>query len=313
MNHIELDIMRCAMNNKRCVFPGCNEKRNLIHVPKSKRFQILNTHRIYIPHKSVLCTQHLDCDCWNGCITFECKYTKEYIEEMVDLMRTPPEKHENESLFSSKKIKLNTGLSLQQFNELFNELPTLHRFFLKNTKKAKLALLLYLTRLRTGDRFNRIYENFSISRNTGFKYIIKARIALNTDFVPNNLGLHAMSRDILLESVTNTANTLYLDGEKNQAVLIADGTYIFCNKTMNFSKQRECYSGHKRRHLFKPMVLVTTTGRFVEIYGPYKATENDAKILSSIFDTYATQINEILGQGKFDNKIRCPYKLMNPL
>lgn len=299
---MQLTLMRCVMNNKRCVFPNCNQKHNLVHVPKAKRYEVLNTYKIYIPNKSVLCQYHLNNANWNECVSLEFNYTREYIEDIIELLRKPTEKkHESEGLFSSKKIKEKTGLSLESFNEIFENLPTLHRFFPKNTKKAKLALLMYLTRLRKGDSYDRVYKTFNVARNSGFKYICKARIALQADFVPKNLGFEAMSREMLLQSITNTANALYLDSNKDQVVLIADGTYVYVNKTKNFLKQKEFYSGHKFRHLFKPMVLVTTNGRFVEVFGPYKAIDNDATILKQIFETYDNQINGKLEQGKLNN------------
>lgn len=277
MNQIELTLMRCVMNNKRCVFPNCNQKHNLAHVSKAKRYEVLNTFKIYIPNKSVLCQYHLNNADWNECVSLVFSYTREYIEDIIELLRNPPEKkHESEGLFSSKEIKEKTGLSLKNFNEIFEDLPTLHRFVPKNNKKAKLALLMYLTRLRKGDSYDRVYKTFNVARNTGFKYMCKARIALQADFVPKNLGFEAMSREMLLQSITNTANALYLDNKKDQVVIIADGTYVYCNKTKKNRKQKDFYSGHKFRHLFKPMVIVTTNGKFVEVFGPYKATDNDA-------------------------------------
>lgn len=295
---IELSIMRCSMNNKKCVYPNCREKHNLIHVSKLKRHEILNLHRIYIPNNCVVCHDHVDVKKWENCICLEFKYTREYIEDMIDLLRRPPKQCENkDSLFCAKKVEANTGLSLTQFDKLFNELPTLRRFFPKNTGKAKLALLMYLTRLRQGDRYNRIYANYNIGQKAGRQYIVKCRIALESDFVPKNLGLNTISRESLLANITDMANNLFLENKKDQAVVIADGTYIYCNKTQNFSKQRELYSVQKKRPLFKPMVLVTTNGRILDVFGPYKATTNDAKILKLVFAKYASQLNAKLSEG----------------
>lgn len=207
---IELSIMRCSMNNKRCVFPNCHGKNSLIHVSKSKRYQIVNSHRIYIPNNSVVCEDHIDDEKWKDCISLVFKYTSAYIEDMVDLLRNPKQ-CERDSFFSPKKIKENTGLSSTHFNDLFNDLPTLCRFIPKNIRKAKLSLLMYLTRLRRGDRYNRIYEAFNVGQKAGRQYIAKCRIALETDFVPRNIGLNAISREELLQSITNMANGLFLN------------------------------------------------------------------------------------------------------
>lgn len=48
------------------------------------------------------------------------------------------------------------------------------------------------------------------------------------------------------------------------------------------------------------MVLVTTNGRILDIFGPYSASINDAEILKSMFNTYANQINGKLSKGKFN-------------
>lgn len=159
---------------------------------------------------------------------------------------------------------------------------------------------MYLTRLRRGDRYNRIYEAFNVGQKAGRQYIAKCRIALETDFVPRNIGLNAISREELLQSITNMANGLFLNNKKDRAVVIADGTYIFCQKTQNFTMQKELYSTYKKRHLFKPMVLVTTNGRFLDVFGPYSARINDADILKSMFNTYASQINGKLSKDRFN-------------
>lgn len=92
------------MNNKRCVFPNCHGKNSLIHVSKSKRYQILNSHRIYIPNNSVVCKDHIDDEKWKNCISLVFKYTSAYIEDMVDLLRNPKQ-CERDSFFSPKKLK----------------------------------------------------------------------------------------------------------------------------------------------------------------------------------------------------------------
>lgn len=103
------------------------------------------------------------------------------------------------------------------------------------------------------------------------------------DFVPLNLGFQSFSRQQLIQNSSKMARELYLNGENNKVILVADGTYIYFNKSMNFSLERETYSVHKNRNIIKPMVIVTTNGTFVEIFGPHEATKNDAEMLKFIF------------------------------
>lgn len=48
-------------------------------------------------------------------------------------------------------------------------------------------------------------------------------------------------------------------------------TYIYLQKSGNFQFQRRAYSLHKGRPFVKPIVVVTTTGYFIAILGPYMA------------------------------------------
>lgn len=89
---IELSLMRCAVSASRCVFNDCAEKQGLVCVPKSKRYEILRIHKIYIPKRCVICQDHLREGNWNNFVSLEFKYTKEYIEDMIDLLSKPLQK-----------------------------------------------------------------------------------------------------------------------------------------------------------------------------------------------------------------------------
>ena len=83
--------------------------------------------------------------------------------------------------------------------------------------------------------------------------------------------------------------------------MIADGTYLYCEKSENNQIQRLTYSGQKKRHLIKPFVICAENGVIIGIYGPYPATLNDAKILELILkDDIA--LKEILLKKRFNQK-----------
>lgn len=171
---IELSLMRCASNPLQCIFDECEQKRKLISISKEKRYEVLKNHRIYIPKRSKICRQHLDNGNWGNFVSLEFKFTRDYIEDMMDLLReTMNEKREIEHMVPTKKIKDYFGLSSTQFNELFDSLPTLHNFFPGNLKRAKTALLMYLCRLRKGDYCNRIYDFFNVSSRKNTSLIDK--------------------------------------------------------------------------------------------------------------------------------------------
>ena len=72
--------------------------------------------------------------------------------------------------------------------------------------------------------------------------------------------------------------------EPFQLIMIADGTYLYCEKSENNHIQRLTYSGQKKRPLIKPFVIVAENGVIIGIYGPFPATLNDAKILELILN-----------------------------
>ncbi len=91
----------------------------------------------------------------------------------------------------------------------------------------------------------------------------QARDALMCTVVPENLGFEAVTReDIRTKHTTELANGIFLDGDttSDNIILVADGTYIYIEKSKDYAFARSSYSVHKGRPLVKPMMLVTTTG-----------------------------------------------------
>ena len=77
-------------------------------------------------------------------------------------------------------------------------------------------------------------------------------------FVPLNLGFQHISRDLVLFNHQTVLATELLTNEPDQIVLIADGTYLYCQTLSNNEFQRRTYSNHKHRHLLKPMIITAS-------------------------------------------------------
>lgn len=113
------------------------------------------------------------------------------------------------------------------------------------------------------------------------KYLNIARTALSNDFTPNHLGFNHLNRQQILDRHTPTSKLLF----GGDVVLIWDGTYLYIQKSGNHDFQRKSYSMQKHRCLVKPMIVITPDEYIIEIYGSFKATENDATILNQIMDS----------------------------
>ncbi|XP_055308295.1 uncharacterized protein LOC129572375 [Sitodiplosis mosellana] len=250
------------------------------------RLKILKKHRIFVPASSHFCAQHKDAS-WNDYQTPMYNYSKDQVEEMVDLLLNDENLPEIRAT-SDDEMRTCTGLSHAQFDILLSELPTLTATY-KSKDIAKVVLMAFLKRMRTGHTYDQIRYSLDLSYKTVKKYINAARASLLSDFVPKHLGFGTFSREFLIANTTEMAKRLYTS-QDDTLVTIWDGTYIYCNKSQNHELQRRTYSGQKCRNLVKPMVCVSSNGLYIDIFGPFEATQNDASIMKFVFDKHADPI-----------------------
>jgi hypothetical protein len=148
------------------------------------------------------------------------------------------------------------------FNDLLDQLTTM-----RNTcvRSVRVALAVFLAKLRFGLSNSVLACLFQLKcKSTVSRICHQIRTALIKDFVPKYLGFQHMDRNTVLAQHQSVIATKLLTDSPNQVVLIADGTYIYCEKSFNNEFQRRTYSSHKHRHLVKPMII-TTSMSIVEI------------------------------------------------
>ncbi|MCG7879800.1 MAG: transposase family protein, partial [Candidatus Thiodiazotropha endolucinida] len=136
---------------------------------------------------------------------------------------------------------------------------------------------------------------FGIGKKTCSKAIHSVRTALMTSFVPKHLGLSHIDRtDVINNHTTAFANVLFGDSKSDVAIAVADGTYIYIEKSGNYSFQRRSYSVHKGQPLLKPMMLVASDGYILTVLGPYLADgkNSDAKITEHMLKSNAENITD---------------------
>jgi hypothetical protein len=152
------------------------------------------------------------------------------------------------------------------------------------SRPVRTSLAIFLMKLRGGESNKILSTLFNLSKSSIRRTIKEVRRAfIDGGFVTNNLGFNHVSREqIINEHTRPLAQTLFGDMTGTQAILVLDGTYIYITKSGNFQFQRQSFSIHKGRPLVKPMVIVSTTGYFVSVVGPYIAKNNDASILNHI-------------------------------
>jgi len=67
---------------------------------------------------------------------------------------------------------------------------------------------------------------------------------------------------------------IFYNPNDDKIIMIFDGTYLFIQKSANFSLQRNTYCSHKSRNLIKPMMVVYP-GYIAGVFDPYTGKIND--------------------------------------
>lgn len=74
-----------------------------------------------------------------------------------------------------------------------------------------------------------------------------------------------------------------LNENDQPAIIICDGTYVYLQKSSNYSFQKATYSLHKFQNLVKPFMMTCCDGYIIDVYGPYAAIDSDATIIKNLF------------------------------
>ena len=211
---------------------------------------------------------------------------------MLQRMRDICKRHEKTRLDFDSRHTLNdadyielTGLSLSAFDEVCSIIKD----SVKNTpvRSQRCSVAIFFCKMRSGLSNKFLATLFNVSKSSIRRALSTVRKALMATFVPDNLGFDHISRSSVITDHTRPlAQSLLGDFGQLKAILVLDGTYIYIEKSGNFSFQRRSFSVHKGRHLVKPMVITTTSGYFISILGPYLADgkNNDASILNHILN-----------------------------
>lgn len=194
---------------------------------------------------------------------------------------------------SDKVVQRETGLTPAQFNDLLSVLPTLQVSF-GSSQKASDALYMYLMKMRNGWPDEDIGNIFNVSATTIGRKIKTVRSSLERDFVGSHINC-IKTREELIEQSTDMCQALFSSKHSPKVVLICDGTYIFVNKSRNYAFQKKTYTDQKKRNFVRIMMCVTANGTIIYATGPYKASDNDAKVLREMDDS--SDVFNMLGAG----------------
>lgn len=296
---VTLKIKTVPEKHNSCAF--CGAKTNLKEFPVNERYETFMQYGIYIPKRSRLCVNHLVDRDWSSKNDnfWKHNYAASQLDDIFDFIRSKYQKYSrNKQMSSAPEIQVPEikhsyiGLDENQISTLLELLPSLITAVGKR-EKAKKCLQLYLMRLRKNMNFQDLGDHFQITAITASKRIQIARNSLTCDLVEKKFGFKNVTRAVLSQHTTPQSRVLFCNANEDQVITIWDGTYLFCQKSGNFRFQRDTYSMQKKRNLVKPMVCVAPDGFIIDIFAPFKASDNDATILRTILRD-RPEVNRVL-------------------
>lgn len=132
---------------------------------------------------------------------------------------------------SDEEYKAFTSLTKIQFNDLMSRLST---YDIRNSsnRSIRTTIAILLCKLRLGLSNTLLAILFQLSDKRAVSRTVKsARGALMKNFVPYYLGFNHITCHEIIEQKTSTISELLMcDDESNQAIVVADSTYIYIYK-----------------------------------------------------------------------------------
>ncbi|CAH0717099.1 unnamed protein product, partial [Brenthis ino] len=138
-------------------------------------------------------------------------------------------------------------------------------------------------------------------RSTLERNMNKARNCMSQQMVPLHLGFNHMTVEEVAARNKTIPEGLFGNpnpsSEMRPAIVICDATYVYVQSSSNYLFQKESYSLHKHLNLVKPFMIVCCDGHILDYLGPYKATVNDATIMSNEFRNSNGEMRRCFREG----------------
>jgi len=291
------NIFQAPRSGSKCVI--CDKKvgEGCIKIPDTVRQDLLMNFSLFVESDSNcrICVTHLQ----GKYLKPDLKISKNFkekaeltsdkasnlIHELLNLLRnrTPQLDFENPNSLSNEDYLLWTGWDKVQFSFFLSYLNGVDNS--KNRTKRE-ALAIYWIKLKTNLSHSHIASLFGFEDpNTYGRKIVASAFdsvlnSLNTYFAPFHIGVDHITNEEMLKHNTIYSKTFFGD----KPTTIWDGTYLYIDKSTNFSKARQSYSMHKGRPLVKFMSIVFPDGYIVDSIGPFYSNtyNNDAGMTSEI-------------------------------
>jgi hypothetical protein len=134
---------------------------------------------------------------------------------------------DDEEPMSDENYHVLTGLTRDQFNDLFSYIPP-SSLRHSDIRTPRMAIAVLLVKLRLGLSHQALCTLFGLEEKKQISRILdSASSALTQYFVPKHLGFGHITRiDVIQKHTRPLAQPLLADDDPNKAIIILDGTYV---------------------------------------------------------------------------------------
>ncbi|RVE55314.1 hypothetical protein evm_000212 [Chilo suppressalis] len=234
---------RAVATSLSCLFSGCWEQQCLL-VPRVIREMLLIHNKFYVPTCCRICQHHLNNGRWSDLTSNLQDFTGVQFDAILNIMQRAVSHcfdFENISAMAPFLCHYWLGMNAEQFDELLACVPSL----LQSVKNPRLALCIYIVKLRTGDSNERLSSLFQMSRRTLERKMNIARSCLVEDFVSRHLGFGHVNVEQVASRNKIIPEGLFgnpiLPNDIKPAIVMCDATYIFVQSSSNYRFQKESY------------------------------------------------------------------------
>lgn len=263
-------------HGRTCVFGCLIPSETFICINKEIQFHLLVEYNFYSIINSRMCAEHLTCDSlWPFVKRIQREVANEELKIAYSLLREAllEQKSQPKPYFDM------TNINSIEDDAFYNWIGYTKEEFLRIGRESGVeprSLSIFLIKVRTNLSNKQIGALFRICKSSVANHLQAACSGMYQTLVARYIN--SSSRQCILDSNTTIAKELF-DVDDDEAVMIFDGSYRYVGKSKNFDAQSQLYSGQKKRPLYKFMVGVGPNGFVHYVYGPFKASDNDAKIL----------------------------------
>ncbi|GBP09565.1 hypothetical protein EVAR_76566_1 [Eumeta japonica] len=189
---------RVANTSRHCMMTRCNNLQ-LRRVPNSIKVYLLSYFGLYIPDQARICQLHLQNTSLEEFSEITAhQHTDFNVDSFVDMVNMYTRALESRSRLdleninevSEDDLRYWTGLNHSQFEQLFQQVPSLHR----QSVTPRTDLGVYLCKIRTGEPNTRLCTTFGLAKTTLRRKLHLARECLLADFVPVHIWLDHITR-----------------------------------------------------------------------------------------------------------------------